>query len=241
MSAPVIEVKDLFFSYTHNYWELQDIEFTIREGDFIGIIGPNGGGKSTLLKLLLGLYKPQSGDIKLFGKTVKKGRRDVGYFPQIRNVDTEFPITVEEVVLSSRLGSKVMNFISGKDRKIVKEILEKLDILDLKDRKLDELSGGQRNRVFLGRALASEPKLLILDEPMAGLDIELQRKFVEILKILNKKLTILIVDHNVELLEDYVDSFICLNRCLAHKIQKHEKGHLESHHHQEHTHKEDGQ
>ncbi len=217
----VIEVKNLFFSFNLIDWALQDINVTIHEKDFVGIIGPNGGGKSTFIKLLLGLLKPNLGTISILGKSVRKVSREIGYFPQIRNLDQNFPISVEEVIAQARHKPKIINFPSQKDKEKVHRIMQTLDLISLKDRHISELSGGQRNRVFLARALACEPKILILDEPMAGLDVALQKLFLNTLKSLNKTKTIIIVDHNVQLLEEYVDYFICLNRCIAHGMDYH--------------------
>ncbi len=217
----VVKVDDLFYSFNSKDWALQDINVTIKQNQFVGIIGPNGGGKTTFIKLLLGILKPNLGKIRLFGKCVKKARRNIGYFPQIKNMDQDFPITVEQIILHARLKNKLFNFPSRKDKKVVKEVMNTLDIESFRDRRITELSGGQRNRVFLARALACEPKMLILDEPMAGLDVTLQKMFLKTLKTLNKHMTIIIIEHNLELLEDYVDEFVCLNQCVAHGINMH--------------------
>lgn len=219
---PVLEVSNLFFSFNAKDWALQDVNIEIQEKEFVGIVGPNGGGKTTLLKLILGILKPDLGEIRLFGTPIKNHRRDIGYFPQIKDVDTDFPITVSETILGARIDTKVIGFVTKKDREIVERVMKVVDIFDLRNRKLNELSGGQRNRVFLARALASEPKILILDEPTAGLDVTLQKMFLETLQDLKKSMTILIVDHNLSLLEEYVDKFLCINRCMAHGINTHQ-------------------
>jgi zinc transport system ATP-binding protein len=225
----VLEVKHLFFSFNQIDWALQDIHLQIREKEFVGIIGPNGGGKTTFVKLLLGILQPNKGTISIYGQTGKQSRRLIGYFPQIKNVDPEYPITVREIVQSARLGNRLVTFPTKKDAEFVDQVLRTLDIYDFRERKITELSGGQRNRVFLARALACEPKILILDEPMAGLDVKLQRMFLNTLKSLNKTLTIIIVDHNLSLLEEYVDEFICLNRCVAHGTNTHMVDHSKDH------------
>ncbi len=218
----VLEVKDLFFSFNNKDWALQDVNIEIHEGEFVGIIGPNGGGKTTFVKLVLGILQPDMGTIRLFGQQIKNKRREIGYFPQIKDVDTDFPITVHEAIIGARVQTKIIGFITKKDKEIVERVMKMVDIYSLKDRKLNELSGGQRNRVFLARALATEPQILILDEPTAGLDVTLQKMFLETLKRLSKTVTILIVDHNLSLLEEYVDKFLCINRCMAHGINIHE-------------------
>jgi zinc transport system ATP-binding protein len=238
VSENVVEIENLFFSYNSKDWALQDINITIKRNEFIGIIGPNGGGKTTFVKLLLGILKPNEGKIKLFGLSNKEGRKKIGYFPQIKGIDQDFPITVYEVILGARLKDKLINFYTSEDHEVVEEVMKTLDITELRDRKLDELSGGQRNRVFLARALACEPEMLVLDEPMAGLDTRLQRMFMETLKSLNRTKTILIVDHNVSLLKEYVDGFLCMNRCISHGIMSHTAANvpkiaLTEHEHQE--------
>ena len=221
MSENVVEIKNLYFSYNSKDWALQDINIVIKRNQFMGVIGPNGGGKTTFLKLILGILKPHDGEIRLFGLPNKKGRKKIGYFPQIKAIDQDFPITVYEVILGARLQDKLINFYSTEDHEIVEDVMKTLDIAELRDRKLNELSGGQRNRVFLARALACEPEMLILDEPMAGLDTRLQRMFMDTLRSLNKTKTILIVDHNVSLLKEYVDGFLCMNRCISHGVKVH--------------------
>ena len=125
------------------------------------------------------------------------------------------------MILGARLKDRLINFYSSRDHEIVSEVMNTLDISELQDRKLNELSGGQRNRVFLARALACEPEMLVLDEPMAGLDTTLQRMFMDTLASLNRSKTILIVDHNVSLLKEYVHGFLCMNRCVSHGIMTH--------------------
>ncbi len=221
-SEVVLEISNLHFSFNFIDWALQDINLQIRHRQFIGIIGPNGGGKTTFLKLLLGILKPHQGTITLFGESPKKNRRQIGYFPQIKNVDQDYPITVEDIIRSARSPNKLIQFYNKKDLQVTEQVMKTLDIYDYRHRKITELSGGQRNRVFLARALACEPKILILDEPMAGLDVNLQRSFLKTLKKLNKKMTIIIVDHNITLLEEFVDEFLCLNRCVAHGVNLHQ-------------------
>ena len=219
---PILEVNDLFFSFNHKDWALQDVNIKIYEHEFVGIVGPNGGGKTTFVKLVLGILEPDMGTIRLFGQHIKDARRSIGYFPQIKDVDTDFPITVYEAILGGRVQTKVIGFTTKKDKEVVERVMKMVDISELRNRKLNELSGGQRNRVFLARALATEPEILVLDEPTAGLDVTLQRMFLETLKRLSKTVTILIVDHNLSLLEEYVDKFLCINRCMAHGVNTHE-------------------
>lgn len=221
MSENVLEIENLFFSYNSKDWALEDININVKRNEFIGIIGPNGGGKTTFLKMILGILKPNEGRIRLFGQSLKIGRKKIGYFPQIKAIDQDFPITVYEIILGARLKDKLINFYTPHDHSVVEDVMKTLDISDLRERKLNELSGGQRNRVFLARALACEPEMLVLDEPMAGLDTRLQRMFMDTLTSLNRTKTILIVDHNVSLLKEYVDGFLCMNRCISHGVKVH--------------------
>ena len=223
MNSPVIKLENIFYSYNATDWALQDVNVTINDRQFIGVIGPNGGGKTTFLKLILGILKPNKGTIRLFGQSVRNGRKQIGYFPQLKSIDHDFPITVYEVIQAARLADRLVNFYTKEDHRIVEEVMKTLDISELRNRKLNELSGGQRNRVLLARSLACAPKVLVLDEPMAGLDVKLQRMFMETLRSLNKTITIVIVDHNVNLLQEYVDEILCMNRCVAHGVHMHTK------------------
>ncbi len=211
----VIGVKGLSFKSI-----LQNISFEIKRGDYVAIIGPNGGGKSTLVRLLLGLLKPTSGEIKLFNKPQNSFReyRKIGYVPQkAAQMDLNFPITVEEAV---RLGiahkSSLFSMESKEDKAHIESIIEKMGISDLKGRRVSELSGGQRQRVMIARALVSHPQILILDEPNTGVDTHSQRKFYDLLKELNKeeKITILFVTHDLGVIADDVNSVLCINQTL---------------------------
>ena len=221
LQDPVLEVSNVFFSFNFIDWALQEINVKIYEKQFIGIIGPNGGGKTTFLKLLLGILQPHKGSIELYGKTPKFNRGLIGYFPQIKKIDPDYPIIVEDIIKTAGYTKKLFNFGSKEKNRRVDEVMKTLDIYDYRHRRITELSGGQRNRVFLARALACQPKMLILDEPMAGLDVNLQRAFMNTLQKMNQNMTIVIVDHNIKLLEEYVDGFICLNRCVAHGMTLH--------------------
>lgn len=216
----IVKVENVSFSYTKEEF-LKNISFSIYKDDFLGIIGPNGGGKTTLLKLIIGVLKPQKGKIDVFNKTAKKGREEIGYLSQFKNIDFDFPITVREIVLLSRIKNKLIKKYSKEDIKIAEKIMKKLDIYKLKDKQIGEISGGEKQRVFVARALASEPKLLVLDEPMSNLDIHIQEDFYEILTKLNKDIAIVIVDHDLEMLSKYTKEIICVNKCNTHTIRYH--------------------
>jgi len=213
-----ISFERLSFSYGDERI-LDDITFSIPDGDYVAIVGPNGAGKSTLLKLLLGLLTPQEGCITVFGHSIEKAREhlDIGYVPQrIVSSDIMMPATVEEVVQSACVASqKFFSSVNREDRKAAKDAMEMLDILDLKDKLVNQLSGGQRQRVFIARALARRPKVLILDEPTVGIDTAVKIKFFTLLDDLNKKgLTILIVSHDLDIMKEKAKTIVGIHRRL---------------------------
>ncbi len=216
----IVTLKDVSFSYDGKEF-LDGINLSIYEDDFLGVIGPNGGGKTTLIKLILGILEPDSGEIRVFGKIPKAGRREIGYLSQFESIDFDFPITVMEIVMLSRLGNSVFKKYSKKDKKAAEGALRSLKIWNLRDRKLNELSCGEKQRVFVARALANKPKLLILDEPLANLDMSMQESFYGILKELNKAVAIAVVDHNLDMLSKYVKEVACINKCNSHGIRYH--------------------
>ncbi|MCK4650111.1 ABC transporter ATP-binding protein [Candidatus Pacearchaeota archaeon] len=219
----IIKLEDVSFSYTNEEF-LKNINLSIYEDDFLGIIGPNGGGKTTLLKLILGLLNPKKGKISVFGDTPRVGREPIGYLSQFKDIDFDFPITALEIVMLSRVGKKLFKRYSKQDRQAAEKALKSLGIWNLRDKKLNELSGGEKQRVFVARALANDPKILLLDEPMLNLDIHIQEEFYEILKKLNKKIAIVIVDHNLEMLSKYAKEIVCVNKCDTHTIRYHDVG-----------------
>ncbi|MBN2122637.1 ABC transporter ATP-binding protein [Candidatus Micrarchaeota archaeon] len=216
----IIGLKGVTFSYGKEEL-LRGVDLSVKEGEFIGIIGPNGGGKTTLLKLILGELEPDAGEIRVFGNAPKKGRRMLGYLSQFKDIDFDFPITVEEVVLLSRIGENLFKHYGSSDKEAAQKAMERMGISHLRGRKLNELSGGQKQRVFVARALAGNPKALVLDEPMANMDIHIQESFYRILKELNKDMPIVIVDHDLEMVSGYASRIICVNRCSAHTVKSH--------------------
>lgn len=192
---------------------LEDINLSVNKNDFMAIIGPNGGGKSTLLKTVLGLIKPESGKIKILGKNQRNALKLIGYLPQKSYFDLSFPINVFDVVLMGRYKGLFNNY-KNEDKKAVIEALESVGMLEFKDRQISELSGGQMQRVFIARALVREPKLLLLDEPTASVDPEMQKSFYELLSSLKNKMTIILVTHDVGVASEHVDNIACLNRKL---------------------------
>jgi zinc transport system ATP-binding protein len=221
----IINLEKVTFSYGKEEF-LKDITLPIYEDDFLGIIGPNGGGKTTVLKLILGLLEPKKGKISVFGNLPKKARKEIGYLSQFKDIDFDFPVTAHEIVLLSRVGDRLIKKYSTEDKEAVKKSMKELGIWNLRDKKLNELSGGEKQRVFVARALANEPKILLLDEPMSNLDIHIQEEFYKILKELNKKIAIVIVDHDLEMVSKYAKEVVCVNKCNTHALRYHDKDSL---------------
>ena len=192
---------------------LKDINLEVDENEFMAIIGPNGGGKSTLLKTILGLIKPEKGSIQILGKNQKDAMDLIGYLPQKSYFDLSFPINVFEVVLMGRYKGLFKSY-KNEDKEVVINALKAVEMLEFRDRQISELSGGQMQRVFIARALAREPKLLLLDEPTASVDPEMQESFYKLLSSLKDKMTIILVTHDVGVASSYVDSVACLNQRL---------------------------
>ncbi|RCW62359.1 MULTISPECIES: metal ABC transporter ATP-binding protein [Halanaerobium] len=217
-----VELEDI----SVNYGELEalkNINLKVEEGAFLGIIGPNGGGKTTLLKVILGLIEPQKGTVKVLGYPLNETIDQIGYVPQISNFDRNFPISVLDVVLMARLGGRVRFFhqYHKEDVKKAEAVLDQLNLLHLKKRQIGKLSGGQLQRVLIARGLAVEPKILLLDEPTASVDASSTSQIYELLKELNKEKTIIVVTHDMAAVSSYFDSLACLNEKLYHHGDKH--------------------
>ncbi|HIK37918.1 MAG: metal ABC transporter ATP-binding protein [Geminocystis sp.] len=214
MEDQVIEIKNLHFSYG-KCWVLEDINLQVKEGDFIGIIGPNGGGKTTLLKVILGLVKPQKGEVSIMGYPAEKGRKFIGYVPQALEFDRAFPISVKDVVKMGRLSrNRIFKPYNQKDEQIVQECLEKVEMWHLRHHCIGELSGGEKQRVYIARALATKPRILLLDEPTANVDSKVQNNIYELLQQLNQHITILLVSHDLGAISRHVKTIACVNRRL---------------------------
>lgn len=208
----MIDIKNLFFSY-NKINVLEDINLTINDKDFLAIIGPNGGGKSTLLKLILDLLKPNSGDI-IFDDTFTKS--SLGYVPQNTNLNINFPITAIEVVLMGHLAGKRPLFGYGKDETACAlNSLSQVGMEEFANVKIGNLSGGQRQRVFIARALCSNPKVLLLDEPTASIDVKGQRDIYDLLKQLNQTMTIIVVSHDISVLLNYAQKVAHINKNIV--------------------------
>ncbi len=212
--ATVIEIKDLHFSY-HGRQVLKNISLRLEKGCFTALIGPNGGGKTTLLKLMLGLLKPDEGSVSVLGKPPREVSRRLGYVPQEIGINRDFPISVQDVVLMGRIRSSGgWSRHSAQDKSAAREVLDRLDIWELRKRRIGELSGGQRQRVFIARALVSDPDILFLDEPTANVDSSHQNDFYRLLQELNSKVSIVIVNHDLMVISSQVKSVACVNRTL---------------------------
>jgi zinc transport system ATP-binding protein len=211
-TATPIQIENLDFSYGP-VSVLENASLTIAEKEFVCMVGPNGGGKTTLLKVLLGLLEAQAGSVSVFGQAPDLGRKWIGYLPQHANLDPRFPVTAIDVVLMGRLGTtKRIGFYSKADRMAAHEMLARVGLEKLHHRPLAALSGGQRQRVLIARALVSEPRLLLLDEPTSSLDDYVERELYDLLKELNKELTIVVVSHDIGFVSSYVEKVVCVNR-----------------------------
>lgn len=215
-----IEVKNIGFAY-NGHPILENINFEVKVGEYLGIIGPNGGGKTTLVKIILGLLNPTKGSVKIFGIDNKdfKNRSLIGYVPQrVSQEIFQFPATVEEIIKSGRTARiGVLKKFTKDDLIAVEKAMEISNVLKYRNNLLSDLSGGERQRVFIARALAGEPKILILDEPSVGVDLPTQEKFYSFVEKLNKdyNLTIIFISHDIDVVAHEVKCLLCLNKNLV--------------------------
>src|SRR3989338_1932967 len=216
----IIEVKNVSFSYGDQQ-VLKDISLNIHQGDYLGVIGPNGGGKTTLLKIMLGLLKPSRGTVSMFGQDICcfKHWSKIGYVPQNAvRFDTSFPATVEEIVTMGLYGKKgLFSSLNNKDKDKIREVLEQVEMTPFRKRLIGDLSGGQQQRVFIARALVSDPEVLFLDEPTVGVDVKTQENFYELLNLLNVKynLTLILVSHELDIVVQEATEVACINQTLV--------------------------
>ena len=208
----VIKVTNLSFSYDGIDLALENINTHVHARDCMAIVGPNGGGKTTLLRLLCGRLNYHKGEIEILGQSPRKMHKVIGYVPQSAYYDASFPIRVLQVVLMGRLGSGGFPWYSKQDRKIAMHNLEKMDILQLSSYPFHSLSGGQKQRVLIARALSTNAEILFFDEPTANLDISTKKQFYELLQQLNNDYTILIVTHNIHTIPKFAKSVLFVNR-----------------------------
>ena len=214
MIEAIVKLQDVTLTKRGNVI-LERINLEVFEHDYVGIIGPNGGGKTTLLRVILGLESPQVGQVLLCGQHPQKTRRDVGYVPQVTRVETNFPVTVIEVVMMGLVAkSKPRGRFTSADRAAALIRLEQVGMVDYAKRQIKGLSGGELQRVLIARAMISQPRLLLLDEPTANVDSTFGQAFYQLLAEINKNLAIIMVSHDIGVLASQVKTIACLNREL---------------------------
>ena len=212
-----ISVKNLSVSYG-NTDAINDININITTGEFLGITGPNGGGKTTLLSAVLGLLKPDSGNISILDTDIQKGRNSIGYVPQTAAIDRNFPLSVKEAVLTAFLKSGLHPFkkFNKEENERALSVLESVGIAEKADNLLSELSGGEFQRVLIARALVNNPKILLLDEPTSNIDKDSRKSIYRLLKSLNKQgITVVMVTHDLQNITNLFTRLICINRTVV--------------------------
>jgi zinc transport system ATP-binding protein len=209
MSPPPVLLRDVSYSYGRTA-VLESVDLRLDDGDFLGIIGPNAGGKTTLLKIVLGLLTPDRGTVEVFGRDPAENRGMIGYVPQYARFDASFPIDVLDTVRMGRLGIGRRER-SSQSREAALEALEQVELQGLAGEQIGRLSGGQLQRVLVARALASEPRILLLDEPTASIDTRIGRSVFELLERLSEQMTIVLVSHDIGVISRYVKTIACLN------------------------------
>ena len=210
--TPIIEIEKMSFAYGGR-WVLENVNLSIPRGEFVSIVGPNGGGKTTLLKLLLGLIAPDEGTIRVFGEAPEDVRPHIGYVPQVFQFDGQFPVSVADVVLMGRLyrGTHFGPYRRA-DWRAAEEALREVDLLHVESRPFAALSGGERHRVLIARALVSDPELLLLDEPTTNLDVPSLGELYDLLQALHRRLTIVMVSHDMAFVSKLVSTVVCVHR-----------------------------
>lgn len=211
--AVALQFSNVHFSYDRSVPIIENASFELEEDASICVVGPNGGGKSTLIKLVLGLLKPQSGTIRVLGEDPNESRAAIGYVPQSLQFDPRFPITVLDVVLMGRLGSGLrLGPFGRRDKEAAEKALQRVDLNGLSRRRFSKLSGGQRQRVLIARALVDEPRLLLLDEPTANVDQTFETQFHETLRELAAEMPVVLVSHDLGFVSNWVEHVLCVNR-----------------------------
>lgn len=210
-----VEITGLTFRYG-GLLVLDDIELRVAQKEFIGVVGPNAGGKSTLLKIILGLLQPDGGRVSVLGTAPSKARKKLGYVPQHPTFPRDFPITVGQTILMGRLGiTKPFAGYAPDDIGLADKAMAETEIGHIASRRLNTLSGGQLQRVMLARALVSQPDMLLLDEPTSNIDTRLESEIFDLLRELNKRMAIIVVSHDIGFISGYVERVACLNRTLV--------------------------
>lgn len=200
---------------------LENVTFTVPERETLCVVGPNGGGKSTLLKVLLGLKEIEGGQVSILGMKPKAARMRMGYMPQHISIDPMFPINVEGIVLMGRLKAKGAGLFSRHDKRATEKVLEEVGLMDYRKESFMALSGGMKQRVLIARALVDDPEILLLDEPTAMVDAHIEAKLLRQLQELHKTMTILLVSHDAAFVSSLVDEVLCVNRtAVMHPLEK---------------------
>jgi len=213
--TPAIDIRGLWFAYDGRC-VLEDVNLSIASGEKVCMVGPNGGGKTTLLQLILGLLRPGRGQVRVFGGPPAVERRRIGYAPQHAAFDPKFPVSVMDVVLMGRIGTtRVLGPYRRSDRVAAGEALERVGLETLARRPFSALSGGQRQRVLIARAMVSSPELLLLDEPTASLDIGVEAEFHQLVQQLSEELTLVMVSHDVGFVSQLVGKVVCVHGSVA--------------------------
>lgn len=211
----VIELEDIWYRFDGGPAVLEGINLDIRNKEFIGVVGPNAGGKSTLLKIILGLYQPLRGRVRVLGASPARARSRIGYVPQYPTFARDFPTDVMHAVLMGRLGAtRSFGGYSDADRASARAAMEEMEVLPLAGRHIDTLSGGQLQRVLVARALVCDPRILLLDEPTANIDQRGETDIFDYLKAFNRRMTIVVVSHDVGFISRYVERVACVNKTL---------------------------
>jgi zinc transport system ATP-binding protein len=213
-AAPVVDFRGVSFSYTGEP-VLQEVSFEVLPGELVSAVGPNGGGKTTLLRLILGIARPDAGEVRVFGGPPERARGRVGYVPQYARFDPLFPVTVLDVVRMGRVGGFAAGPYRRTDREAAEEALATVGLAELRWRAFSTLSGGERQRVLIARALATHPELLLLDEPTASVDRAATAKLYDLLVDLARRLTILLVSHDTGVVSRFVSGVLCVNRTVV--------------------------
>lgn len=220
VNEPALSIRNLYVGY-FNEIILENVNLEVAANDFIGLIGPNGGGKSTLIKVILGLLQPQKGEVRILGKDPQHGRQWIGYVPQFAETDRDFPVSVWDTVRMGLLGGwQFFSRLSSSESDRIASSLKQVGMLDLFKKNMGELSGGQRQRVFIARALISEPKILLLDEPTASIDPNATKDIYELFSELNQSMAILLVSHDIMAISSFTKTIACLNRRLVYHNSK---------------------
>jgi zinc transport system ATP-binding protein len=230
----IIAIEKLSFAYEKQS-VLENISLRVEKKDFLAIIGPNGGGKSTLLKLILGINTHKEGEISIFGTSPKNALDKLGYVPQNTNINIDFPIKVLEVVMMGHIEGKRRFFGYGNsEKRCAMAVLRQVGMEDFAETKIASLSGGQRQRVMIARALCASPQILLLDEPTSSIDIAGQRDIYELLKVLNQSISIVVVSHDISVILEYANKVAHINKHLSYHDISDKKSTFHTHKKEEH-------